>query len=213
MAALRKWLENTLLDGQYARPTGIVGHVLGARMVRQHAPETAWTLALLDLQPDDKVLEVGSGAGRAIELAAVQLTRGHISGLDISPTMIQSASRRNAQAIRAGRVTLQQGDVMSLPFAENQFAKAFSIQTLYFWPDPLLALAEISRVLRPGATLVVTLSTGTLETSETTGLEYYGQLLEERIIPGMKTSGFSRAWIEQGPPSRQFKTTAILGIK
>lgn len=203
----------SLLDGQYGHPSGIVGRVLGEQMVRQHAPETHWTLSLLDLKPEDQILELGCGAGGAIELAAAQAANGRVCGVDISQEMIRAARRRNRRAIKAGRIALHHGDLMTLPCADKQFDKVFSIQTFYFWPDPLRALAEIFRVLKPGATLVITLSTGTTDTAEISGLERYQLLLEQQIIPGMRQLGFATASIKQGPASRQFKTTAVIGVK
>jgi len=210
---LLKRIRASLLAGQHGHPTGLIGRLLGEQMVRQHMPETIWTISLLDLKPEEQILEVGFGAGRAIELVATQVANGHVSGIDLSQEMVRAASRRNARAIKAGQVALSHGDVTTLPFADSQFDKVFSIQTLYFWPDPPRALAEIFRVLKPGAMLVVTLSTGTIDAAETTGLERYQLILEEQIIPSMKQLGFTGADIKQGPASRQFKTTAVIGVK
>ncbi len=210
---LIKRIETSLLTGQHGHPRGVIGRMLGERMVRQHIPETTWTISLLDIQPEDQILELGFGAGRAIELVAAQATNGHVSGLDHSQEMVRAASRRNAKAIKSGQVTLYHGDITTLPFTDNQFDKIFSIQTLYFWSDPPRTLAEIFRVLKPGAMLVMTLSTGTIDTAETTGLEHYQILLEEQIIPCMKQLGFALASIKQGTASRQFKTTAVIGMK
>jgi ubiquinone/menaquinone biosynthesis C-methylase UbiE len=202
-----------LLVGQHGHPRGLVGRMLGEQMVRQHVPETTWTISLLDLRPEEQILEIGFGAGRAIELVASQATHGHVSGIDLSQEMVRAGTRRNAKAIKAGQVTLHHGDVTTLPFADRQFDKVFSIQTLYFWTDPLQALTEIFRVLQPGGILVVTLSTGTIDGAEASGLERYQLILEEQIIPGMKQLGFTQADIKQGPASRQFKTTAVIGVK
>src|SRR5260221_13250730 len=158
----------SLLAGQHGHPTGIVGRVLGEQMVRQHMPETTWTISLLDLKPEDQILQLGFGAGRAIELVATQASNGHISGIDLSQEMVHAASRRNGKAIKAGQVALCHGDVTTLPFADNQFDMVFSIETLYFWLDPPRSLAETFRVLKPGAMLVFTLSTGKLEADATT---------------------------------------------
>ncbi|MFL5625030.1 MAG: class I SAM-dependent methyltransferase [Ktedonobacteraceae bacterium] len=210
---LLKRIRGSLLDGQYGHPRGIVGRMLGEQMVRQHMPETTWTISLLDLKPEDQILELGFGAGKAIELVAAQAPNGHVSGIDLSQEMVRAASRRNAKAIKAGQVALCHGDLSTLPFADNQFDKVFSIQTLYFWPDLPRALAEIFRVLKPGGMLVVTLSTGKIDTAEATGLEHYQQILEEQMIPGMKQLGVTLAYIKQGLASRQFKTTAVIGVK
>jgi len=206
-------IGSPLLAGQHGHPRGIVGRLLGEQMVRQHMTETTWTISLLNLRPEDQILELGFGAGKAIELVAAQTTNGHVSGIDLSQEMVHAASHRNAQAIEAGQVALRHGDLTTLPFAENQFDKIFSIQTLYFWPNPPRALAEIFRVLKPDGVLIVTLSTGKIDPIETTGLEQYQLILEEQVIPGMKQLGFTRADIKQGPASRPLNTTAVIGVK
>ena len=109
---LKKRIEAVLLDGQHGHPRGIIGRMLGERMIRQHMPETTWTISLLDIHPEDQVLELGFGAGRAIELVAAQATNGHVSGLDHSQEMVRAANRRNARAIK-GHVTLYQGNLHS----------------------------------------------------------------------------------------------------
>lgn len=210
---LLKSIEASLLTGQHGHPTGMIGRMLGEKMVRQHVPETIWTIELLDLKPEDHVLELGFGAGRAIELVAARVPNGQIAGIDISQEMVRSASRRNARAIKAGQVILRQGDLVALPYPDSKFDEIFTIQTFYFWSDIPQALAEIFRVLKPGGKLVVTLSTGTIDTAEATGLEQYQHVLEEQVLPAMRQLGFTQASIQQGPASRQFKTTAVIGVK
>ncbi len=194
-------------------PSGFVGQIIGARMVRQHAAETLWTVSLLEIKPTDSILEIGFGAGRAIELAAAQATNGHITGIDLSQAMVQVTSRRNARAIRAGRVALRCGDATTLPFADGQFDKILSIHTFYFWSGPLHTLSEIFRVLKPGGTVALTLSTGKEGSTETTGLERYQDMLEEEIIPHMQRLGFAQAYLATGPTARQFKSVAVIGVK
>jgi ubiquinone/menaquinone biosynthesis C-methylase UbiE len=205
-------VKASLLAGQHGHPKGIIGYVLGEQMVRQHVPETDWTISLLKIQPEDHILELGFGAGRAVELVAAQAPSVRVAGIDISQTMLRAARRRNACAIKKGQVVLCHGDLMNLPFPDDSFDKVFSIQTLYFWPDPQRALAEIFRVLKPSGMLVITLSTGTVDPITVTGLEQYQYLLEEQILPAMMQLGYTVAFVEQGPASRQFKTTAVVGV-
>ena len=194
-------------------PSGIVGEMIGARMVHQHAAETLWTVSLLEIKPTDDILEIGFGAGRAIELAAAQAANGHITGIDLSQAMLRAASRRNARAIQAGRVTLRRGDATTLHFAAAQFDKILSIHTFYFWPDPFHTLSEIFRVLKSGGRVALTLSTGKEGSTEATGLERYQHMLEEEVIPHMQHLGFAHAYLETGPTARQFKSVAIVGVK
>lgn len=144
------------LDRQYRRPSGLVGRWIGGKMAQQHRPENQWTVNLLGVQPTDYILEIGFGPGIAVEQIAQQAAHGLIVGIDFSPTMLAAASRRNAAAIREGRVVLRYADAARLPCPDAMFDKAFSIHSIYFWRDPLAALREIRRVLKPHGQLVLT---------------------------------------------------------
>ena len=145
------------LDAQYRRPSGLVGRYIGRQMARDHRPENEWTVAQLDLQPADHVLELGCGPGVALASAVRLVPLGRVVGLDYSRAMIGAARQRNARAVRHGQVALYYGNVARLPFADESFDKAFSIHTIYFWPQPLAALREIRRVLKPSGMLALTI--------------------------------------------------------
>src|ERR1700737_3764246 len=89
-----------LWNKQYSSPRGMVGWLAGERMGRQHRPETAWTINLLEMQPTNTVLEVGFGAGQGIKLAAEKASDGHVMGIDLSEVMVRVATRRNARAVK-----------------------------------------------------------------------------------------------------------------
>jgi ubiquinone/menaquinone biosynthesis C-methylase UbiE len=202
-------LQN-VLDKQHGYPTGLAGRFIGEKMVRQHIPETHWTLEQLQLKSTDEVLEIGCGAGKALELAAAQLPAGHIVGIDLSSTMVHASKRRNARNIKTGQVTVLQADLMHLPFADNQFDKIWSIHTLYFWPDYIQAITEIGRVLKAGGLLALTFSPGTVDMTEKSAFQTE---VEEKIMPAMKQIGFTTVSLIEGPASRQYLTLAVIGQK
>lgn len=140
---------------QSGRPRGVIGRVIAAIMARETAPENAAAIALLDLEPADRVLELGFGHGRALAAVANEVPLGHVAGVDHSELMLTTAGRRCRRAITEGRVRLHRGDGAPLPFADASFDKAYSVHTIYFWPEPGLQLAELRRVLRPGGLLVL----------------------------------------------------------
>jgi SAM-dependent methyltransferase len=201
---------NTVLNKQYPCPHGVIGRIAGELMVHQHGTEMAWTVAVADVQPAESVLEIGFGAGKAIELLAEKTPHGSVAGIDLSVTMVQRARARNERAVKAGRVTLRQGDAAHLPFAEQQFDKVISIHTLYFWSEPRAILAEIFRVLKPGGMCFITFTTGK---AEETGLGYFQPILEEQMLPGMRNIGFTEVSIKHGPIARHYKNVAVIGIK
>src|SRR5882672_2686621 len=91
---------------QFRRPHGVAGRLAGWVMAHRgsNRRRNLWVVSLLDVQPTDRVLEIGFGPGLAIAELARRANRGHIYGIDHSAVMTRQASRRNAAAIGAQRV-------------------------------------------------------------------------------------------------------------
>jgi SAM-dependent methyltransferase len=73
--------------------------------------------------------------------------------------MVAEATAFNRNLIEAGHATFHLASVDEMPLADASFDRAVTINTIYFWPDPVHALAEIHRVLRPGGALLVVAQT------------------------------------------------------
>jgi ubiquinone/menaquinone biosynthesis C-methylase UbiE len=112
---------------------------------------------LLDVQPDDAVLEIGFGPGAALELVARRLTSGYVAGVDHSRVMLRQAARRNHKMIARGRVELRQASVAALPYETGCYTKVFEVNTFHHWPAPEENLQEVRRVLAPGGLLLLCL--------------------------------------------------------
>ncbi|GAB4000442.1 hypothetical protein GCM10028807_53420 [Spirosoma daeguense] len=137
------------LASQLGKPTGEMGITTGERMNISNGNMIQRTIDTLAVQPNENVLEIGPGNGNHIkpivEIAGVKYT-----GSDISETMIQEAQRLNATSVVAGNATFAIADGISLDFAADSFDAIFTVNTLYFWQQPLSFAQEIYRVLRPG---------------------------------------------------------------
>ena len=68
-------LIGRLFAGQLRRPQGLLGRFIGGKMARQNKESNDWTVSLLNIQPNDHVLEVGFGPGLAIKSAVGPLGR------------------------------------------------------------------------------------------------------------------------------------------
>lgn len=141
---------------QFGRPTGLLGHLAGYLMSRTDADDR-WVIELLDVQPDDRVLEVGFGPGLAIALIAERATAGLVAGVDPSEVMVSQAIRRNRAAVRDGRVELRRGTVAALPYPDAHFTGACALHSLRFWPSVEGGLRELRRVLVPDGRVVLAL--------------------------------------------------------
>lgn len=113
-------------------------------------------LRLLDIQPGERMLEVGAGTGHA--LAEMARRGAHLTALDIAEGMLQAARKRNqAAGLEGAAVNFVQGDALRLPFPSENFDAVFISFTLELFdtPEIPLVLAECRRVLRPGGRMGV----------------------------------------------------------
>lgn len=145
--------------GQFGHPRGTAGRAAG--WVMAHRPSNrqrnSWVVSLLDVQRTDRVLEIGFGPGLAIaELSRRLGDSGHVCGIDHSEVMLRQASRHNAAAIRAGRVSLTRASVDQLPPAlGGPFDAIIAVNSLGFWPAPTKRLEQLRRRLAPGGRIAV----------------------------------------------------------
>lgn len=208
VTALRaRW--SAYLDQQHRYPSGPIGWLIGERMRRQHAPETEWSVDLLHLQPADRVLEIGFGAGRGLTLTLQQAIQGRVTGIDLSATMIQAASRRNRAAQAQGQLALLRGNITHLPFGNQRFDKVFSVHSFYFWPDPSAICQQIIKLLAHGGKLVNTFATAhTLANGE----RVYWPLHQraEALVREVQQQANIAAHLAYGPDSRQYNNVAIV---
>jgi arsenite methyltransferase len=107
------------------------------------------------LEPGEKVLDVGCGAGTDTLVAAQMVgPGGRVTGVDMTPEML-SRARAAAVEMGADNVDLVEGDVEQLPFADGSFDAAISNGVIDLIPDKDAVFSEIFRVLRPGGRLQI----------------------------------------------------------
>jgi SAM-dependent methyltransferase len=154
---------------RHGRRTARGHRVPGGILIGHTGAYDAWSRLLLNpffgriaadvaaVAPDRaRVLEVGCGPGHL----SVRLARQHgleVTGLDLDPAMV---ARARANADRRADVGRRQpsylvGDVASLAFPDGSFDLVVSTLSMHHWADPTAGLAEIGRVLRPGARALV----------------------------------------------------------
>jgi ubiquinone/menaquinone biosynthesis C-methylase UbiE len=140
----------SILIRAFGRPKGVLGRLGGFIMARTNQACAAWAIGLLEIQQNDKVLEIGFGPGVGVRLLAEAASAGYVAGVDASGEMVEQAAARNASFIHSGRVDLRHGSVESLPFENNTFDKALAINSMQIWPDAVGGLQEMRRVMRSG---------------------------------------------------------------
>src|SRR5262249_18494786 len=175
-------IVHRILLRTFGRPQGLLGRVGGLIMARTNQQCAAWVIDLLDIQPHDRVLEVGFGPGVGIQLLAQSASAGYVAGVDYSEAMVAQATARNAQAIERGRVDLRHGSVEHLPFADQSFDKTLAINSMQVWPDAGAGLREMRRVLKPGGSIAL-------------GFTPYAGQPKSGLPEMLTTAGFTAAYV------------------
>lgn len=107
-------------------------------------------VALLELDPDQRCLDIGCGVGEDARSIA-ELCGARVVGLDVNTRMVRESQSRSAG--REG-LTFLVAEAGSLPFADSSFDAAWVKRTLMHLSDPGGVIAEMARVVRPGGRVV-----------------------------------------------------------
>ncbi|MEA5450099.1 methyltransferase domain-containing protein [Leptolyngbya sp. CCNP1308] len=143
------------LARQLGDPSGWFGRLLLKFLNRRNATLNDLVLETLQLQPGDRLLEVGFGGGDLIDKLVATGKPSQVVGVERSPDAIEICKRRFQPLIDQGRVELHQASAEALPFATQQFSQVCTVNTLYFWANAPQVLGECYRVLQPGGRLVI----------------------------------------------------------
>ena len=122
----------------------------GDEMEDHHSDITDQTLPLMDLQPTDRVLDLGCGTGWASRRMAK--VAGEVVGLDVADEMLRRAELTSS-AFKNIRYVW--GSAESIPAADKYFSKVLSVESFYYYAEQGKALDEVRRVMAPGGKLFI----------------------------------------------------------
>jgi len=170
----------------------------GEEMEQHHISITQQTLALMNLQAGQKVLDLGCGAGWASRLLAQMVgggdRPGQVVGLDVSDEMIR---RARAASNDFDNLMFIVGSALQIPWEENFFDKVLSVESFYYYGDQERALGELFRVMAPKGELYVLIN---LYRDNHYSLRWVEELKvpvqvrsEQEYIELLKDSGFADA--------------------
>lgn len=114
-------------------------------------PGRVAAVKLLDIQPDERILEVGIGTGLNLPLYSRHC---RLTGIDLSDKMLEKAQAK-IEELGLDNVTLKVMDASAMDFADNEFDRAVATYVISAVPDPLGVLREMRRVVKPGGAIVI----------------------------------------------------------
>jgi ubiquinone/menaquinone biosynthesis C-methylase UbiE len=200
----------------------------GDAMEDHHSDITNQTIPLMNLKPDDRVLDLGCGTGWAARRLARLVPDGEVVGIDVADEML-----RRAEQASSGLKNLRYvwGSAENIPAKDNYFTKVLSVESLYYYADQGKALDELHRVMAPGAKLFILINLYkdnpyTLRWAEELKvpvqalseadylalLEQHGFAAEARRIPDRSPTPeeYSGKWFKNAEELRDFKRIGAL---
>ncbi|MEG0926047.1 class I SAM-dependent methyltransferase [Chryseobacterium sp.] len=146
--------ELKILAQNLANPQGEKGIEIGEMMNATNIGMTLESIRTLLIEDDQHILEIGHGnAGHLKSLLNLAQDLKY-TGVDISETMHNEAKKLNKEFQTKADFVLYEGK--KLPFQDQTFDKIFTVNTVYFWENPVEFLNEIYRVLKDNGTFVLT---------------------------------------------------------
>ena len=141
--------------GNPAKPQGEAGALMLERMGISHKDVTDWALSHLNINGMENVLDIGCGGGDALKKMSFTITTGHLTGADYSEVSVELSKKNNIDDINSGKMEIIQASVENLPFDDNSFNIIYTIESFYFWNNPVECLKEVHRVLAPNGIFMI----------------------------------------------------------
>ncbi|MEO7310153.1 MAG: class I SAM-dependent methyltransferase [Chitinophagaceae bacterium] len=151
--------EETLkaIAGQLRQPKGEYAIQVGEKMNEGNLHINLYTIEALRLATNNNILEIGMGNGFFVKDIFINDNTITYTGCDFSEIMVDQACKLNDQFIKNEQVNFLVANAEKLPFDQEIFDKVFSVNTIYFWDNPVLVLLEIHRVLKPDGQITISI--------------------------------------------------------
>lgn len=136
-----------LIALQFKKPSRLFGIISSNLMVKGNRRNYDILINELNIQPNDKILEIGYGPGIGISLINEKCNSCLIHGIDFSKLMYRKASKLNKNSILDKKVELFLGDFLSFTIESNYYDKVFCLNVIYFWDNLNIPFQKIKSAL------------------------------------------------------------------
>lgn len=177
---------------QCMKPHGKEGIKTIENMNENHKDISEFAFECVNLDSNDKILDIGCGGGVNIE-KFLKLTNNNVDGLDYSEISVNETLKRNRKSVEKGKCNVIQADVSNMPIENESYDLISAFETVYFWPNLKETFKEVYRILKPNGQFMIAQGTdGThpddekwLKTVE--GMSVYNEIELEEYL---KNAGF-----------------------
>jgi SAM-dependent methyltransferase len=174
-----------MISGQFARPRGLLGRLVGRAMARRNAVLTHRVVAALKLRGDETAAEFGPGPGVGLRLLAEALPGGRVIGIEPSSVMRTQAAARTRQF--ADRVELIDATADTVTLPAGSIDAVCAVNNVQLWQPLPASLARVLELLRPGGTVAF----GITENAVLPDGSSAGRDFDARLLPYLTQAGFT----------------------
>lgn len=136
------------------KPHGEAGFETIKNMNENHRDISEFAFECIDVNENDKILDIGCGGGVNIE-KFLKLTNSNVDGLDYSEVSVNASINQNKKAVNDGRCSIVQADVTDMPINDEEYDLVSAFETIYFWPDIANTFKEVARILKSGGKFMI----------------------------------------------------------
>lgn len=137
------------------KPKGIGGKIMVNMMNAGHSSMAEWGFTHIKIANNNICLDIGCGGGANVKTLLKKSPYGKVTGIDYSEISVKKSQKVNKTEIENKRCEIMQGNVMKLPFGDEDFDVITAFETIYFWPDISEAFKQVYRVLKSGGTFMI----------------------------------------------------------
>jgi len=187
------------MASQLRKPSGWpIGWIMLGRLNHWNREMNRKSLATMEIQGGERVLELGCGGGELLGMIAEKITSGKVTGLDWSPLAIRFCKYQLRRFINQGKLDLFCQDAVQIPLPTNSIDSICTVNTVYFWDEPEAVFAECARVLNRGGRIVLCNSDLSGLSTEDYPPEYFASHAVEDVTHRLRSLGFAEPVVDYG---------------
>lgn len=185
-------LFKRFIASQLRKPSGWpIGWIMLGQLNHWNREMNRQSLATMDIQGSERVLELGCGGGELLRMIADKNSNGKVIGIDWSPLAIRFCKYKLKRFIDQGKLDLICQNAVQIPLPINSIDCICTVNTVYFWDKPEAVFAECSRVLKSGGRIVLCNSVLSELSTEDYPPEYFKSHAVEEVAHRLRSLGFS----------------------
>jgi arsenite methyltransferase len=201
------------IASQLRKPSGWpIGWIMLGRLNHWNREMNRKSLATMEIQGDERVLELGCGGGELLGMIADKISTGKVIGVDWSPLAVRFCKYKLRRFINQGKLDLICQNAEQIPLPANSIDCICTVNTVYFWDQPEAVFAECTRVLKSSGRIVLCNAVLSELSSEDYPPEYFKSHAVEEVTHRLQALGFSEpvVYYDQDDHAKFYTLNAIL---